>query len=115
MRYPKTGLSLIEFRRLPEQRSARLTWEDGASAELSWRLLQGYCPCAHCRGHGGGEIEFLAPRAEILSLDVAPVGNYAVALAMRGGCSAGIFPFDFLREIARREDLLRAPAPGTPA
>ncbi|MEM9553987.1 MAG: DUF971 domain-containing protein [Acidobacteriota bacterium] len=108
MRYTKSGTTLVELRRLPAERAVRLTWDDGAVATFTWRLLQGYCPCALCRGHEGADIEFVEPRREIRGLEAAPVGNYAVNLALDGGCNTGIFPFDFLREIARREDLLKA-------
>ena len=111
MQIPKTDTYLVELRREPEARRAHLTWSDGARAELSYDLLQGYCPCAHCRGHEGGEIVYLPPKRPIRSLEAAPVGNYAVSLALEGGCNSGIFSFDFLREIARKENLLRLGAP----
>ena len=107
MNIPKTDTYLVELRREHVQRSAALTWSDGAHAELSYDMLQGYCPCAHCRGHEGGEITFLQPKRPIKSLEAAPVGNYAVSLALEGGCNSGIFSFDFLREIARRENRLQ--------
>ncbi|MEM8932452.1 MAG: DUF971 domain-containing protein [Acidobacteriota bacterium] len=106
MHYPKTDTALIEFRRLPDERQVALSWDDGARARLTYDQLQGYCPCAHCRGHGPGDITFQAPKQPVRSLAVAPVGQYAVSLAFEPGCNAGIFPFDFLRELARREDTL---------
>lgn len=108
MRYPATGIALVKLRRLPDRRSLALHWDDGATAELPWDLLQGYCPCARCRGHQGGEIEYREPAQPVRSVDAAPVGRYAVTLALEGGCASGIFPFDFLREIARRRGLLQA-------
>jgi DUF971 family protein len=105
-----TRHSLIEARRLPGERVLRLTWSDGAVAQMSYDLLQGYCPCAGCRGHDGGEITYLPPKKPITALELAPVGNYAVAMVLEGGCNAGIFSFDFLREIALKEKLLVAPS-----
>ncbi|MCG8455066.1 MAG: DUF971 domain-containing protein [Holophagales bacterium] len=109
MDYPSTGTSLVEFRRLPEAKAVALAWDDGASARMSYDLLQGYCPCAQCRGHHAGEITYQTPSRPIRGLEVAPVGNYAVSLAFEGGCNSGIFHFDFLREVCRREDLLATP------
>lgn len=110
MEYPRTGTHLVELRRLPERKQVTFTWSDGASATASYELLQGYCPCAHCRGHGGGEIVYQEPSRPVTGLEAAPVGNYAVSLVFAGGCTAGIFHFDFLREICRRENLLRVAA-----
>lgn len=106
MEYPKTDTTLVEFRRSPEQRVVDLRWDDGAEARLSYDQLQGYCPCAGCRGHHASEITYQPPAQPIPSVEVAPVGNYAVALGFAGGCNSGIFHFDFLREVARRESLL---------
>ncbi len=106
MQIPKTDTYLVEFRRQPEKRTAVLTWSDGADAELTYDMLQGYCPCAHCRGHEGVEIVYLPPKKPIKSVEAAPVGNYALSLALEGGCNSGIFSFDFLREVARQENLL---------
>lgn len=106
MEYPRTDTHLVELRRLPEERRAELAWSDGARATIGYDLLQGYCPCAHCRGHHGAEIVYQEPPRPIPSLEAAPVGNYAVSIAFEGGCNAGIFHFDFLREVCRREGLL---------
>lgn len=99
---------LIEARRLPEVRRLRLTWSDGTTAEPTYDQLQGYCPCAGCRGHGGGEIVFLPPKKPITAVELAPVGNYGLAMVFEGGCGSGIFSFDFLREICGKESLLVA-------
>lgn len=106
MNYPSTDTTLVEFHRRPEEHRVDLAWDDGARARLSYDQLQGYCPCAHCRGHGAVEIAFRPPKKPVRNVEVAPVGHYAVALAFEPGCNAGIFPFDLLREIARREGVL---------
>jgi DUF971 family protein len=105
MNYQKTSIPLIEARRLPEERILRLTWQDGLVMSFPYTLLQGYCPCAHCRGHVASEIVYLPPKKEISSIELAPVGNYALSIACVGGCNSGIYSFDFLREIGRREGL----------
>ncbi|MEM6795817.1 MAG: DUF971 domain-containing protein [Acidobacteriota bacterium] len=110
MHYPRTDTYLLELRRSPDERTVDLSWNDGASARVPYDMLQGFCPCAHCRGHEGGEITYQQPSRPITSLDVAQVGNYAVSIAFAGGCNAGIFHFDFLREVCRREGLLQRPA-----
>lgn len=102
------GHDLIEARRLPAERRLRFTWSDGATAEPTYDLLQGYCPCAGCRGHSGGEITYLPPKKPITAVELAPVGNYGLAMVFTGGCNAGIYSFDFLREICGKENLLVA-------
>ena len=111
MLYPKTDTELLEVRRLPDERLLQLTWSDGSTARPSYDLLQGYCPCALCRGHDGGEITYQPPKRPIRSVGIEPVGNYAISVVFERGCRAGIFPFDFLREVCRRQGLLSPPAP----
>lgn len=98
---------LVEARRLPDDRKLRLVWSDGARAEPTYDLLQGYCPCARCRGHGGGEVEYQEPATPVRKVEVAAVGNYAIHITFQPGCDAGIFDFDFLREKCARENILK--------
>ena len=34
-------------------RVMEIQWGDGHKATLPHEILRGYCPCAHCQGHGG--------------------------------------------------------------
>ena len=90
---------LIEIRRLPEERRARLTWSDDHVAEYDYDYLRGYCPCAGCQGHGTGVVRFQPPDSPVEPLSIQPVGNYAVSFQWSDGHSTGIYRFDFLREI----------------
>lgn len=92
--------NLTEVERLPEQGRLRLVWEDGFSAELEYRTLRGFCPCAGCQGHGTGEVEFKPPPGPIQPLSIRPVGNYAISIQWSDGHDTGIYRFDFLRRLA---------------
>ena len=35
-------------------KSTEITWADGHTGIYPNQILRGYCPCAHCQGHGGG-------------------------------------------------------------
>ena len=98
----KSDPTLVEIRRLPEERAFRLTWSDGFRAQPSWRYLAGYCPCAGCQGHGG-RVEFHEPAPEIEPESVQPVGHYAVSIVWRRGCRTGIYTFDYLRRLCSAE------------
>lgn len=102
--------SLVQARRDAERRELYLEWSDGARATVPYDVLQGYCPCAGCRGHDGGEIEFQPPSRPVRSVEIAPVGNYAIHIAFDPGCNAGIFGFDYLRAMGRLRRLLTVPS-----
>jgi DUF971 family protein len=53
--------------------TTEITWGDGARCVYPNAILRGYCPCAHCQGHGG-TIEFVpGGNAELRELDLLAV------------------------------------------
>jgi len=99
---------LTEIRRLPVVRRARLTWNDGHTAEFDYDYLRGYCPCAGCQGHAVGPVIFHPPSGPVEPASIAPVGNYAISFAWTDGHDTGIYRFDFLREICPCDNCRRS-------
>lgn len=83
--------------------TTEISWADGARAIYPNAMLRGYCPCAHCQGHGG-TIEFVAGGNSDLR-DIKPVGNYALALQWGDGHDTGIYTFEYLRSLADRPEV----------
>jgi len=83
-----------------------LEWSDDAESQLSCTFLRGYCPCAHCQGHGGGPPKWnpMASDAASRVENVTPVGTYAVCIAWGDGHDTGIFTFEFLRSLESNAD-----------
>lgn len=89
----------------------QLTWPDGRVVTYPIDYLRSHCPCALCRQVR--EQAATAPRKRSLSLNVLPgdytrplsvtsaemVGNYALRLHWSDNHAAGIYSFDYLREI----------------
>lgn len=94
-----TTLYLTEARRSDDRRTLELAWTDGHRATLEADYLRGFCPCAMCQGHDGGEIEYHPPRRPVILVGIDPVGNYAINLAFSDQHATGIYRFDFLRQI----------------
>lgn len=88
-----------EVRRLPEGRRLRITWDDGRVVDYPYDYLRGYCPCAGCQGHAGGEVELKPPDSPVELTAIQAVGNYALSFAWSDGHSTGIYRFDFLWKI----------------
>lgn len=74
-----------------------IDWEDGQTSLLPHAVLRGFCPCAHCQGHGG-TIRFIEG-ASLELADIGEVGSYAVSLRWGDGHSTGIYSFRFLKEL----------------
>lgn len=82
-------------------------WKDGSSSEFPWARLRDTCPCAECANlHGTADPLRLklAPNTNLVGVEY--VGNYAVQPRWADGHSAGLFTWNYLRELA---GLLAAP------
>lgn len=76
-----------------------IAWADGHVAVLPHEILRGYCPCAHCQGHGGS-IHFV-PGGDLEIRDIEQVGNYGLSFAWGDGHASGIYTFKYLRALCQ--------------
>lgn len=90
-------------------RSLRLTWHDGSEAVLEAETLRLHCRCAWCT-RDRLEDRFPASFGEVAVTRIEPKGGYAVHLAFSDGHARGIFPWAYLRDLARSTDIDRSPA-----
>lgn len=95
---------LIEVKNDKEHRALALAWQSGKTRSLPYAIVRGYCPCAHCQGHGAGPKKFIASPPELALLAVKPVGHYALQLQWSDGHGTGIYTFDYLREMPEQGD-----------
>lgn len=106
-------------------RELRIEWADGRKSVYGFDYLVALCPCANCREkrleRERNPLAVLAGPAGPAVLEGASmVGRYAHNLTWKGGCSTGIYSFDYLYEIcpARARESLEAEegekAHGTP-
>ena len=82
-------------------------WKDGSMSTLPWAGLRDACPCAECANlHGDADPLRLklAPNTQLVGVNY--IGNYAVQLRWGDGHSAGLYTWNYLRELA---GLLAAP------
>ena len=80
----------------------RIRWKDGAVSEYPPRYLRLMCPCAGCVEEMTHR-PLLDPAAvpmDVHPLTVEYVGEYALRFDWSDGHRTGIYPFDFLRDIA---------------
>ena len=84
-----------------------IDWSDGPTARYTARLLRDACPCATCREkrvtpRPAAMLEVLRPE-ELVPLVIAgmrPVGQYAYSITFSDGHDTGIYPLEYLRELA---------------
>ena len=82
-------------------RVMEISWADGHKAVLPHEILRGYCPCAHCQGHGG-TIKFV-PGGDLDIREIEQVGNYAIRIVFDDRHDSGIFSWSYLRELSETQ------------
>jgi DUF971 family protein len=77
-----------------------LEWQNGSTDALPFRALREHCMCALCRSSRDRGEPPLASES-IAVVNIVPYGANAVQLTFSDGHSRGIFPFAYLRALAR--------------
>ena len=80
-----------------------IDWRDGHHTTYPAETLRWLCPCAYCRGEAGlpgwlDSAPTLTPD-QLRLVDLALVGQYAVAPTWGDGHHTGFYPFTTLREM----------------
>lgn len=77
-------------------------WADGHRSTIPHDILRGYCPCAHCQGHGG-TIHFV-PGGDVELREIQQVGNYALQFTWGDRHDSGIYSFRYLRSLCQCDE-----------
>lgn len=80
-----------------------LIWSDGTIYDYRLSELQKRCPCANCYDETTGKrlLNESAIRPDTRAVRITSVGRYALRVQFTAGCSAGIYCFDMLYEMAK--------------
>lgn len=88
----------------------RVSFEDGAVAEIPFELLRVESPSAEVQGHGasGKPKAFLGDKSAVMVTRAEPVGAYAIRIVFDDGHDSGLFTWDYLRRLDADQDALLA-------
>ena len=85
-----------------EARTLEIDWQDGHATRYDFTSLRWLCPCAYCRGEAGmpGWLDSSPTLTDEQTrmVDIALVGNYAVAPSWGDGHHTGYYTFALLRD-----------------
>ena len=88
-----------------------IDWKDGAHSEWTFAWLRMACPCATCheereatgRAVGAAKEKPVAVlplyEAPVRPVDITPVGKYALRFKWNDGHEAGLYSWDYLRNV----------------
>jgi len=102
----------------PKPGLLKATWDDGFEAVIKLENFRKECPCADCREKAESKPlmnKFIMPTIKSGQFDLkklTPVGNYAINAEWVDGHEAGIYTWEYFRELFERfkisdEELLK--------
>jgi len=74
------------------------------SYQLSAEFLRVHSPSAEVQGHGQPILQY--GKQDVALVQLQPAGNYALKLSFDDGHDSGLFTWDYLYQLATRQDQL---------
>lgn len=93
-----------EIRLLREERTLEVEFDDDKVFRYPAEYLRVESPSAEVMGHGPGQKQIIAERAEVGILEVEPVGHYAIRIKFDDLHDTGIYSWDYLRHLGENRD-----------
>ena len=81
-----------------------VTFDDGKRFSLPVEYLRVFSPSAEVRGHGPGQEVLQTGKREVNISAIEPVGVYAVKFVFTDGHDTGIYSWEYLHELGRKQD-----------
>ncbi len=85
--------------------SLEISFDDGETFHLPCELLPVYSPPAEVRGHWGQNAKLELDKQDVNIDDLIPVGQYAVKIVFDDGHNSGLFDWDYLHDLGRKQAL----------
>jgi len=81
-----------------------VTFDDGTRFSMPVEYLRVYSPSAEVRGHGPGQEVLQVGKRNVGVTAIEPIGMYAVKLVFSDGHDTGIYSWEYLHELGRKQD-----------
>lgn len=91
-----------ELRVSKDRQRLVVTFNDGASFDLSAELLRVLSPSAEVQGHGPGQKVTVPGKRNVAIIAMTPTGNYAVRIGFDDLHDTGIYTWFYLRELGEK-------------
>lgn len=92
-----------EIRLKQAEKLLEIAFDDGVTFRLPAEYLRVESPSAEVQGHGPGQKQLVAGRAEVGIIGVEPVGNYAIRIVFDDLHDTGIYSWTYLYQLGREQ------------
>ena len=86
-----------------QSRVLEVAFSDGARFRIPFELMRVYSPSAEVMGHGPGQETLQTGKRNVLITELTPVGHYAIQPRFSDGHDSGLFSWDYLYSLGKRE------------
>ena len=97
-----------EIRLNREDKTLEVTFDNGKAFTIPAELLRVESPSAEVQGQGPDKKTLVGARRNVATLEIVPVGNYAVALKFDDLHDSGIYTWDVLYNFGENQDAMWA-------
>lgn len=87
-----------------QSRTLEIAFNDGSRYTMPCEYLRVFSPSAEVRGHGPGQEVLQVGKKNVEIKAIEPVGQYAVVLVFSDGHDSGIYSWDYLYDLGRKQD-----------
>lgn len=88
------------------KRILAVTFDNGDRFDLPAELLRVESPSAEVQGHGPGQKQTVAGKANVAIERIEPVGRYAVRIVFSDGHNSGLFTWSYLHTVGKNREKL---------
>jgi DUF971 family protein len=81
-----------------------VSFDDGSRFSMPVEYLRVYSPSAEVRGHGPGQEVLQVGKRNVGVTAIEPIGMYAVKLVFSDGHDTGIYSWEYLHELGRKQE-----------
>lgn len=87
-----------------QSRILEVAFNEGSRFNFPCEYLRVFSPSAEVRGHGPGQEVLQVGKKNVEIKAIEPVGQYAVVLVFSDGHDSGIYSWDYLYDLGRKQD-----------
>ncbi len=87
-----------------QSRILEIAFNDGTRVNMPCEYLRVFSPSAEVRGHGPGQEVLQVGKKYVEIKAIEPVGQYAVVLVFSDGHDSGIYSWDYLYDLGKKQD-----------
>ena len=92
-----------EIRLKQAEKLLEIAFDDGETFRYPAEYLRVESPSAEVQGHGPGQKQLVAGKAQVAIARIEPVGNYAVRLIFDDGHDTGIYSWTYLHQLGAEQ------------